>query len=75
MAEAGNVALVLTHTFPSRSSIVPLTSTVGPLLGAAGFLVKFFHGGSQDFVDFGSGDGGGEGLFSVDGEENEARKT
>ena len=73
--EAGNVALALTHTFPSRSSIVPLTSTAGSLLGAAGFLVKSFHGGSQDFTDFGSGGRGGQGLFSVDGEENEARKT
>ena len=74
-AEAGNVASALTHTFPSRSSIIPLTSTAGSLLGAAGFLVKSFHGGGQDFADFGSGGGGGEGLFSVDGEENEARKT
>ena len=74
-AEAGNVALALTHTFPSRSSIVPLTSTVSSLLGVAGFLVKSFHGGSQDFADFGSGGGGREGLFSVDGKENEARKT
>lgn len=74
-AEAGNVALALTHTFPSRPSIVPLTSTAGSLLGAVGFWAKSFHGGSQDFADFGSGDAGGEGLFSVDGEENEARKT
>jgi hypothetical protein len=72
-AEAGNVALALTHTFPSRSSIVPLASTAGSLLRAAGFLVKSFHRGSQDFAVCGSG--GGEGLFSVDGEENEARKT
>jgi len=74
-AEAGNVALALTHTFPSRSSIVPLTFMADLVLGAAGSLVKSFRGGSQDFADFGSGGGGGEGLFSVDGEENEARKT
>jgi len=74
-AEAGNVALALTHTFPSRSSIVPLTFTAGLVLRAVGFLIKSFHGGSQDFADVGSGGGGGEGLFSVDGEENEARKT
>ena len=74
-AEAGNVALALTHTFPSKSSIVPPTSMAGSLLGAVGFLAKSFHGGSQDFADFGSGGGGGERLFSVDGEENEARKT
>lgn len=72
-AEAGNVAFALTQTWPAMFSIVPLTSTTGPVLEDTGLLVTSLDQGNQDLPA--SGVDCGRRVCSSDGEDIDARKT